>query len=150
MKKYIRTKDGKIFDLESKETSSWEYIDNETAINEYGVEGAFYTIYYFDENKGHYSEYDGKGGHSCIFIEEKDILKQADTIDELCDEFVLYDDHFKTYGVFDKKIINFKWIQDHIEIYNFKELTIYGCIWTSKGLIFVSEYNKEKGKMVLI
>ena len=80
------------------------------------------------------------------YVEDK-IIAQADTPEELCDEFVLYDNQFKTYGVFDKKVITFKWLQTHLNIY--KGMTIYGAIWTPKGLIFVAKMN-DKGEMVLI
>ena len=137
MSKYIRTKEGKIYDLESKEVSSWEYIDNDTAINEYGVEGAFYTIYYFNENKGHYSEYDGKGGHSCDFIEEKDILKQADTIEELIDEAVFFDDNGKPHYKTQEGAI---WL---LGAALFKDSLRFG-IFTETGLIYVAKMvNKE-------
>ena len=74
-------------------------------------------------------------------------LQKADTIEELCDEFVLYDNQFKTCGVFDKKVITFKWLQNHLEIY--KGMTIYGAIWTDKGLIYVAKMNEE-GVLCLI
>ena len=80
-------------------------------------------------------------------IREEQIIDQSENLDELCDEFVLYDNQLKTYGVFDKKVITFKWIQNHSTIY--KGMTIYGAIWTSKGLIYVAKMN-ENGELVLI
>lgn len=80
-------------------------------------------------------------------INKKSIINQSDSIEELCDEFVLYDNQLKTYGVFDKKVITFKWLQNHLEIY--KGMTIYGAIWTSKGLIYVAKMN-ENGVLCLI
>ena len=146
MSKYIRTKDGRIYDLESKEISSIEYIDKNRAINEYKVECAFYTIYYYNGLKGHYLECDNKGGYSCDFIEEKDILKQADAIEELCDEFV------STYKAWEYPIIT-KVKQANIfyikECAKRGEQVIYGAIWTDKGLIYVAKMN-EKGELVLI
>ena len=78
------------------------------------------------------------------------IIAEDDTIEMLCDEFVLYDNQLKTYGVFDKmstKVITFKWIQNNLGIY--KGMTIYGAIWTSKGLEFVAKMN-EDGSLSLI
>ena len=75
------------------------------------------------------------------------IISEDDTIEMLCDEFVLYDNQLKTYGVFDKKVITFKWIKNHLEIY--KGMTIYGAIWTSKGLEFVAKMNAD-GSLSLI
>lgn len=142
---FIRTKD-EIYDLKSKEVSSWEYIDNDTARDIYGVDGAFYTIYYFDENKGRYLECDNKGGHSCDFIEEKDIVKQADTKEELCDEFVI---HRKEHNY------NFVWNEDRNIGLNYfcflpEKYDVYGAVWVDgKGLIYVAKMNDE-GKLVLI
>lgn len=152
---YVITKDGAIYDLKSKEVSSWEYIDNDTAINEYGVECAFYTIYYFDENKGHYSEYDGKGGHSCDFIEEKDILKQSENLEELCDEGVI-EVKFSSTGYiahFNKNIDELrkflKYLEECQPITKDEILNVYGAIYTSKGLIYVAKMDND-GKLVLI
>ena len=81
------------------------------------------------------------------FITKDQVINQSENLEELCDEFVLYDNNFRTYGVFDKKVITFKWLQNHLELY--KGMTIYGCIWTSKGLIYVAKMN-ENGELVLI
>lgn len=57
------------------------------------------------------------------------VIAEDDTIENLCDEFVLYDNQLKTYGVFDKmstKVITFKWIKNNLDIY--KGMTIYGAI----------------------
>ena len=78
------------------------------------------------------------------------IIAEDDTIEMLCDEFVLYDNQLKTYGVFDKmstKVITFKWIKNNLDIY--KGMTIYGAIWTDKGLIFVARMD-DKGELELI
>ena len=75
------------------------------------------------------------------------IIAEDDTIENLCDEFVLYDNQFKTYEVFDKKVITFNWLKNHLEIY--KGMTIYGAIWTSKGLEFVAKMNSD-GSLYLI
>ena len=83
-------------------------------------------------------------------VYKEDVIKQSDTIEELCDEFVLYDNQLKNYGVFDKmstKIITFKWIKNNLDIY--KGMTIYGAIWTSRGLEFVAKMN-EDGVLCLI
>ena len=139
---YIRTKDDNIYDLGSKGVSSWEYIDNDTAINKYGVKGAFYTIYYFDENKGHYSEYDNKGGRSCDFIDEKDILNQSENLEELCDKFVYCQNGFyEMYSKLDFAHYDKEYIKNGG--------TIKGAIWTSRGLIYVAKLNRE-GELELL
>lgn len=98
----------------------------------------------YDTSKGIYTPSIKMWAIGIATIYDDDILKQSDTIEELCDEFVLYDNQLKTYGVFDKmstKVITFKWIQNHLEIYN--GMTIYGAIWTNKGLIYVAKMNEE-------
>ena len=117
MSKFIRTKYG-IYEVES------EFLDNE----------------------GKWVGYNIVGNDIAIILRTQ-VINQADTIEELCDEFVLYDNQLKTYGVFDKKVITFKWIQNHSTIY--KGMTIYGAIWTSKGLIYVAKMDK-KGDLELI
>lgn len=67
----------------------------------------------------------------------------ADTIEELCDEFVLKNDN-----VFPKPQIL---AEDYagVELKFYKNEDVYGCIWTSKGLIYVAKMNKE-GALELI
>lgn len=85
--------------------------------------------------------------HTKCYLKQN-IIAKADTIEELCDEFVLYDNLLNTYGVFDKKVITFKWLKEHFGLYD-KGMTLYGAIWTLKGLIFVTKMN-EKGELELI
>ena len=61
-------------------------------------------------------------------IEEIEILKQADTIEELCDEFVYR-------KIVCPKIKCFEGCENKQEI--------YGAIWTDKGLIYVAKMNSE-------
>ena len=76
---------------------------------------------------------------------QTDILKQSDTIEELCDEFCLLgnDGTKLVYNISDwldlkEKILSNKaWIE------------IYGAIWTDKGLIYVAKMN-EKGELELL
>ena len=80
-------------------------------------------------------------GNKAIPFRKADIIKQAETLEELCDEFV---------GV-DKTIENGHQLLRAIpyKCANFWNGGVYGCIWTSKGLIYVSKMNSE-GKLVLI
>lgn len=74
-----------------------------------------------------------------------EVIKQDNTIEELCDEFVV-----------DSKINNVHYTMDWFDLC--EELAddrlyptdeIYGAIWTSKGLIYVAKMNK-KGDLELI
>ena len=105
--KYIRTKDGRIFENKL-------------------------TMYVCPEALEELSK--------CEVGEEIEILKQADTIEELCDEFVV----IKKNG--DKIITcNYRNIQVYIE----RKFEIYGAIWTNKGLIYVAKMNNE-GELELL
>lgn len=73
-------------------------------------------------------------------VYKEDVIKQADTIEELCDRFVA------------ETCDNTKfWIESTLE--NAKMYcgikNIYGAIWTSKGLIYVAKMN-ENGVLCLI
>lgn len=137
---YIRTKDC-VYELEGKKVSSYNYINKENSSMGEGV----YEIYYYDENMGQHLERDSNGGRSMDCIYESEIIKVADTIEELCDEFVI-----------DDKRNNVHYIMDYYDV--MEELQegrfhstdeIYGAIWTDKGLIYVAKMNSE-GKLVLL
>ena len=69
--------------------------------------------------------------------------KVADTIEELCDEFVMIDEENEHYIKQDNDIhhIRRKWA-----IGNYK---VYGAIWVDKGLIYVAKMN-DKGELELL
>lgn len=149
--KYIRTKD-KIIDLTSKQVSSYEIIDDKTAVDEYGEDSGFIMVYYYDRDIGEHIEYDNKGGHSMNNWYLKDIVKQADTIEELCDELVLKD--LDTEMCFVMSAVHIQDIRDNWENLMdndyLKNHTIYGAIWTDKGLIYVAKWNKESDRLELL
>ena len=69
-------------------------------------------------------------------ISKDDVLKQADTIEELCDEFVVEDrDEFAIFH--------------NLKLAKQTKGIIYGAIWTDKGLIYVAKMN-EKGVLELL
>lgn len=82
------------------------------------------------------------------------IVKQANTIEELCNEFVLISSVNKKahpflikYRLDDKGIrITF---DDYSKRYKDNEDIIFGAIWTDKGLIYVAKMN-EKGELELL
>jgi hypothetical protein len=103
--------------------------------------------------------YEVVGADSCSYLNappemyyitsyNKNILKskviaQADTIEELCDMFV---------------VINDDWGKEpycctYVEIKLYKNLKtkgkVYGAIWTDKGLIYVAKMN-DKGELELL
>ena len=84
-------------------------------------------------------------------IREEKIINQADTIEELCDEFVIIDKEGNveiiTYG----KSWSLEYIKETLEdfITDKSIIGIYGAVWTSKGLQYVAKMNK-KGVLELI
>ena len=65
----------------------------------------------------------------------------ADTIEELCDEFVVKIKTGYLITYYDKKLLT----QDA----NKNGADVYGAIWTDKGLIYVAKMN-EKGELCLL
>ena len=92
-------------------------------------------------------------GHETI--ENKSIIAQADTIEELCDGFVwcrvdYYDSPEKNPYRYIRDIFALELSQKVIkENGKPKWLNIYGAIWTDKGLIYVAKMN-EKGELELL
>ena len=76
--------------------------------------------------------------HCC----KDDILKEASTPEELCDEFVLP----KFREVFAIDVFSKQICINHIKCGNGD---VYGAIWTERGLIYVAKMN-EKGELELI
>ena len=113
MSKYIRTNDN-IFDMER--------FKNQTPPSENNF------MWLIDKKK------------ECDYtIRVKDIIKEANTIEELCEEFVMVNNSCFT----KPQIIDFI----HLDMY--KGETIYGAIWTNKGLLYVAKLN-EKGDLEMI
>lgn len=93
-----------------------------------------------------------------LFRNDKDLgefVSQADTIEELCDEFVLYfdckDDKIRNHYMIEDELDDVNARLDIIRSWNEHEepKVIYGAIWTDKGLIYVAKLN-EKGDLELI
>lgn len=65
----------------------------------------------------------------------------GETIEELCDQFVCW-----TYG---KVSVLMDLLQAKLNTKYFDYETVYGAIWTSKGLIYVAKLN-DKGELKLL
>ena len=70
------------------------------------------------------------------FWDKEEIINQADTIEELCDDFVLIRDAI--IRVYPKKHL----LEESITGYCVGD-EVYGAIWTNKGLIYVAKMNEE-------
>ena len=84
-------------------------------------------------------------GEDC-FIPKNEIVDEADTIEKLCDEFVVaYEDGARiVYG-------DLEWAKVKAKASSKlgNKSIIYGAIWTSKGLIYVAKMN-DKGELELL
>lgn len=73
-------------------------------------------------------------------LQDKYIVKQADSIEELCDEFVcIRKDNSKTLLSCIDEVLPLRMCY----------IGIYGAIWTDKGLIYVAKMN-DKGELELL
>lgn len=85
--------------------------------------------------------------HCC----DTDIIKQADTIEELCDEFVQMYINIPSINpivlTYDEDVEETK--RQFLDKNHKPKFNIYGAIWTDKGLIYVAKLN-DKGEMELL
>lgn len=103
-----------------------------------------YADYLGVHNGKRYALMDNAQGDRITMCQEpEELYKVADTIEELCDEFVMIDEENEHYIKQDNDIhhIRRKWA-----IGNY---TVYGAIWTDKGLIYVAKMNDE-GELELL
>lgn len=77
------------------------------------------------------------------------IIKQSNTIKELCDEFIVV--HENGTHVIQKKVGNGlrDMDKDYPEYLERNKQVFYGAIWTDKGLIYVAKMN-DKGELELL
>ena len=85
-------------------------------------------------------------GKTNTFYEEN---KFADTIEELCDEFVINSEDYKGHLLIHNVIELDNCIFDGIRTLKKHYAYIYGAIWTDKGLIYVAKMN-DKGELELL
>lgn len=119
-KRYIRTKESVYEPCEKQRHIKDGYIDVKADNNPFIIKG--YRI-----------------------IDKGRVIKQADTIEDLCDEFVI-----KAYCSNDP----FLFMKEQIDIKDFiskcdKDTIIYGAIWCEWGLKYVARMN-EKGEFELL
>lgn len=119
--KYIRTKNGKIYELQETKNGEKYLVRNGELIPLWNTKAY-------------------------------EILTQSDTIEELCDEFVLVWDKkhwpystmrqyelYRAYGILKRSMreeLNYGYTL------NF-DYQVFGAIWTDRGLIFVAKMNEE-------
>ena len=106
--RFIRTKDGRILDL-----YGYELVEE--------TDNVRYYRYYNFANR----DFDN------VVVMKRDILKESDNIEDLCDCFSYETETTTDFGV----ALGWKF-QD-------QKRDIYGCIKTNKGLIYIGEMTKE-------
>ena len=83
-----------------------------------------------------------------MLMDKNDVkkYKQADTIEELCDEFVFIDEFFKREHRLAYSLEN---ALARCKYHDVDITTLRGAIWTDKGLIYVAKMN-DKGNLELL
>ena len=84
----------------------------------------------------------------CKGISEKNVIKQADTIEKLCDEIVVIFPNGEKNIWSARAVYSCKELKEVFDI-DFTEEEIYYAIWTDKGLIYVAKMN-DKGELELL
>lgn len=80
----------------------------------------------------------GFRGIGCDYISKRVVVKQSDSIEELLDKFVISSENGE------------KFIYDPFDLDGWIiEGTLYGAIWTERGLIYVAKLN-DKGEWELL
>ncbi len=83
------------------------------------------------------------------WVAQKDVTKQADTVEELCDEYVSINKESKNHSLIEIEKDGNRYTRDKITGWietlekKLKRFDIYGAIWTDKGLIHVAKMNEQ-------
>ena len=75
-------------------------------------------------------------------ILKEQVIKQADTIEELCDRFVVMDKETK-------EVMNIVSFLAYAKLWSYCKYNIYGAVWCEWGLKYVAKMN-DKGDLALI
>ena len=75
-------------------------------------------------------------------ILKKQVIKQSENLEELCDRFVVMDKETK-------EVMDIVYFLEYAKLWAYCKYNIYGEIWTDKGLIYVAKMN-NKGDLALI
>lgn len=138
--KYIRTKD-RIIDLQLWNNHNVIMFNSRNCYNRKNIVHHYEFYIKNDEVYAIPKKEDGTRldkKYNDILV-EYNISKQADTIEELCDEFVIVRENGKSMTA----------LLDLAKEYAKAGIKVYGAIWTSKGLIYVAKMN-DKGELVLL
>jgi hypothetical protein len=111
----------------------------------YGIYKLIWDIIEKNGKKYIIEKYDG-----CILEEE--VLNQAETIEELCDECISVLENGNGSHIWhESEFVEEKtpYLFDNARMFKEDDEIIYGAIWTDEGLIYVAKMN-EKGELELL
>ena len=106
-----------------------------------------YRVLQYGSVKKHYVVIAVCLGHKVIDTSE--IIKTADTIEELCDEFVVVENKSHNIPSYLEEAINRFMEKQDGELSDDYHIEIYGAIWTDKGLIYKAKMNSN-GELELL
>ena len=75
-------------------------------------------------------------------ILKKEVIKQSENIEELCDRFVVIDKETK-------EVMNIVSFLAYAKLWSYWKYNIYGAVWCEWGLKYVGKMN-DKGELELI
>lgn len=144
-KRYIKTADGKVFDMEKIKKA----IIDETYYNNYHdweLKREFKdTLSLYYKATGTENALSDQVGRECNFGVtlncDSDVYEESDSLEELCDEFILIAPYRfrnpKTSTELEKDF------NEMVSFYTCKDDYIYGAIWTKEGLKYIAKTNEE-------
>lgn len=142
--KYVRTKDGRIVEESKLEPGLKQNLititrknDNKEITQLIGDYARDYVNWFTICEYCRFHKINPKDIKYEITTLFNDVLKQADTIEKLCDRFVVIYEN--------EEPVPYKNYLDALET----QKEVYGAIWTDKGLIFVAKMN-NKGVLELL
>ena len=94
------------------------------------------------DNKLLYIISTSKTENTTDWVHEADVISKADTIEELCDRFVVIDKETK-------EVMNIVSFLPYAILWSSCKYNIYGAVWCEWGLKYVAKMN-DKGKLELI
>lgn len=108
-----------------------------------------YADVFLFESEGETQEYADKLTETIAYVYFVKKEDEYDSIEKLCDAFVMYDEQFADDASFTHIVFaSLEEAKKNMK-YHTNKTIIYGAIWTDKGLIYVAKMN-EKGEMELL
>ena len=160
--KYIRTKDGIYTDYYSRALASMPSRTKDVYIRHKEKKESFEDIAkdyrlslwtirnIYGTGRNHVNWQCSKQKKHGHIPDDEVVIQEADTIEELCDEYIVKYRHlyYRNYSL-EKAIQKRDWLCKNNFVVLGEKPDIYGAIWTNKGLVYVAKLN-EKGELELL